>query len=89
MKQVTFYTRERCCLCHDALAVVEAVRRESPFSLSVVDIDGDATLVAQYGDKVPVVLVDGRMHAKYHVDAQAFARRLAVPEAAPTIEQDR
>jgi len=76
MRQVVFYTRERCCLCDDAIAVVEHVRAMVPFSLSVVDIDTDPALVDLYGDKVPVVTVDGRLHAKYRVDADAFARRL-------------
>jgi hypothetical protein len=79
MKEVVFYTRERCCLCDTALDVVEAVRRGTSFSLTVVDVDSDPELVARYGDKVPVVVVDGRIHAKYRVDAADFARRLAAP----------
>jgi hypothetical protein len=79
VKQVVFYTRRRCCLCDTALAVVLATRREVDFALQVIDIDGDASLVARYGDKIPVVVVDGRMHAKYRVDAQAFRRRLSTP----------
>jgi hypothetical protein len=80
MRQVTFYTRRRCCLCDDALAVVQAVQRRAPFSLSIVDIDKDPTLVEAYGHKVPVVMVDGRMHAKYRVDERWFLRRIAGPQ---------
>ena len=76
MRQVVFYTRERCCLCDEALLVVERVRSTLPFQLGIVDVDSQPSLVALYGDKVPVVTVDGRLHAKFRVDAEAFSRRL-------------
>jgi glutaredoxin len=79
---VVFYTRRQCCLCDDALAVVTNVQRVHPFSLEIVDIDGDDALRARYGEKVPVIVVDGRMHAKYRVDAQRLERRLRSAEAA-------
>lgn len=81
MKEVLFYTRPRCCLCDDALAVVEAVRRAHPFRLRVLDVDADEDTRARYGGKIPVVVVDGRMHAKYRVDARAFLRCLESPPA--------
>ncbi len=84
MKQVVLYTRERCCLCDTALGVIEAVRAVTPFSLAIIDIDEDPALVARYGDKVPVIEVDGRMHAKYRLDADAFARCIAAPRASAT-----
>ena len=79
MKSVVFYTRVGCHLCDDALAVVDAVRARLPFSLTFVDIDADADARAKYWDKIPVVEVDGRLHAKYRVDADAFERRLHAP----------
>jgi glutaredoxin len=79
---VVFYTRRRCCLCDEALAVVTGVQRAHPFSLEVVDIDGDDALRERYDEKVPVIVVDGRLHAKYRVDAQRFERRLRSAEAA-------
>ena len=75
--QVTFYTRAGCHLCEVALAVIERVDVDVDFALDVVDIDGDPELSALYGDKIPVVLVDDRLHAKYRVDEHAFRRRLA------------
>ena len=76
MRDVVLYTRARCCLCDEALAVIERAGQRVDFQLSIVDIDGDPALVAAYGDTVPVVTVDGRMHAKYRVDEEAFVRRL-------------
>jgi hypothetical protein len=79
MHSVVFLTRKRCCLCDDALGVVREVGREVPFSLEIVDIDGDPLLRARWGHKIPVVLVDGRIHAKYRVRRDAFMKRLAAP----------
>jgi glutaredoxin len=76
MHAVTFYTRAGCHLCDDALEVVERVRRDVPFELVLVDLDADADAKARYWDKIPVVEVDGRMHAKYRVDEASFRRRL-------------
>jgi glutaredoxin len=78
--QVVFYTRENCCLCDEALAVVESLRASEKFALEIVDVDTDEVLRARYGEKVPVVVVNGRMHAKYRVDARRFARRLQSTE---------
>jgi glutaredoxin len=74
--EVVFYTRERCCLCDEALAVIQEAQRSRSFSLRIVDVDGDEALRRRYGEKVPVVVVDGRMHAKYRVDPRRFARRI-------------
>lgn len=79
--RVTFYTRAGCHLCEVALGVIEEVGRRTDFALDVIDIDGHAELTARYGDKIPVVLVDGRLHAKYRVDPEAFARRIAASPA--------
>jgi glutaredoxin len=82
MSTVQFYTREGCHLCDEALAIVERVRAGVPFHLEVIDVDSAPALAERYGLEVPVVLVDGRKHAKYHVDEAALRRRLAVPGAA-------
>ena len=77
---LTLYTREGCHLCHDALAVLERVRRARPFDLRVVDIDRDLDAHdarrAAYTNEVPVVEVDGRKAFKYAVDTRALERIL-------------
>jgi hypothetical protein len=74
--RVTLYTRVRCHLCDVAKGVLDDVRRDRPFDLDVVDIDGDPDLVAKYGTEIPVVLVNGRKAFKYRVDPNAFRERL-------------
>ena len=75
-KRVELFTRAGCHLCDDAKAVLERVRAEVPFELALVDVDGDPVLADRYGLEVPVVVVEGRKHAKYTVDEAAFRRRM-------------
>lgn len=78
MKTITFYTREECHLCHEALAVVERARREEPFDLRVIDLDREAPEDKReaYDWEVPVVELDGRKIAKHRVDLERLLRRL-------------
>jgi glutaredoxin len=78
MKTVTFYTREGCHLCHEALAVVEQVKEEEAFSLVVLDLDSDASEDKRraYDWEVPVVELDGKKIAKFTVDGARLLRLL-------------
>ncbi len=76
MHTLTLYTRDGCHLCDDVKAVLDTVRTEIPFALTIVDIDTDPALQAMYGLEIPVVLVDGRKAYKYRVDPRALRERL-------------
>ena len=56
---VTLYTRHDCHLCEDAAAMLQ--RLAGPLGLRVVtcDVDADPALQGRYGDRVPVVAIDG------------------------------
>jgi hypothetical protein len=58
MTRVRFVTRRVCRICAEALPVVEHRVRRKGMDLEVVDVD-DAGLADDFGDRVPVVLVDG------------------------------
>lgn len=55
---VRFLTRRGCALCSSALPGVLARAERRGLALEVVDVD-DAGLAAEFGDRVPVVLLDG------------------------------
>lgn len=69
MALVTLYGKPGCCLCDEAREVVAAVRAESGFELREVDITLDPALDREYGERIPVVAVDGREAFQYRVDA--------------------
>jgi hypothetical protein len=77
MRTVTLYTKPDCCLCDEALEVIGRVRRDHPFELEKVNIDTDASLTARYGERIPVVLVDGVEQFVYRVDEETLVLSVA------------
>lgn len=65
------YTRQGCCLCDQAKAILES----HGLSVEEVDIDGDPELHARYTNCVPVVSIDGRERFRGKVD-QILLRRI-------------
>ena len=61
-RTVTVYTRKDCHLCEDAIATVRSVVEsvDPSVEIELVDIDQNKLLRAEYGDRVPYVLIDGR-----------------------------
>jgi len=83
MPRLTLYTKPDCCLCDDAAATLARVRDRVPFDLDVVDIGPDPQLQARYGERIPVVLVDGEPAFELEVDEHALEQLLAAT-GAPT-----
>jgi glutaredoxin len=69
--------RRGCHLCEDARAVVMQVAGEAGVAWDEVDVDSDGDLADAYGDRVPVVLLDGQEHAYWRVDAERLRAALA------------
>jgi hypothetical protein len=65
---VTLLSRAGCHLCDDARPVVAAVAADVEVAWDELDVDADPALAKEYGDRVPVVLIDGREHAYWRVD---------------------
>ena len=69
MTEVVLYGKAGCCLCDDAKAAIESVRARRPFDLREVDVSLDPVLHARYGERIPVVAVDGVEAFELGVDA--------------------
>ena len=70
------YTRTGCHLCEDALAVLQQLRQRHGFTLQIVDIDTDPSLVDLHGNWVPVVAVDGKVRLRGQINAVLLERLL-------------
>jgi glutaredoxin len=81
MPRVTLYTKPDCHLCDVAAAALARVRAHTGFDLDVVDITADPALRARYGERIPVVLVDGEPLFEFEVDEQALTERLTTAGA--------
>ena len=76
MAKVTLYGKPGCCLCDEARAEIEQVRARVSFELEQVDVSLDAGLAREYGERIPVVEVDGREAFELGVDAAELERLL-------------
>lgn len=66
--RVVVYTRDGCTACAAAERDVERVCAELGHGWAAVDVDTDPELCAEYGDRVPVIVVDGREHGFWRVE---------------------
>ncbi|MGY1590368.1 glutaredoxin family protein [Geodermatophilus sp. SYSU D00708] len=71
-------TREGCHLCEDAATTLAQIAAEAGLPTGSVDVDSDPELQAEYGDRVPVVLLDGREHSYFAVDVPRLRRDLGL-----------
>ena len=73
--RLTLLTRDGCHLCQTAADTLTRIGAEAGLVPDVVDVDADPELQAEYGDRVPVVLLDGE-HSYFTVDVERLRRDL-------------
>lgn len=73
MTRITLYTRPGCHLCEVAAAALEEIGE--PFT--EVDITSDAELEMEYGERIPVIMLDGKEHGYWRVEKERLLRDLA------------
>lgn len=76
MAIVTLYGKPGCHLCDDARAVVERVRADHPFELREVDVSLDAVMLREYGERIPVLALNGEELFDYFVEEAVLVERL-------------
>jgi glutaredoxin len=69
-------TRSGCHLCQVAAETLTRLGAEAGLTPEMIDVDADEDLRAEYGDRVPVVLLDGREHSYFTVDVPRLRRDL-------------
>ncbi|NUT97349.1 MAG: glutaredoxin family protein [Saccharothrix sp.] len=74
---VTLMSRVDCHACEQAKADLERICGELGVPWDVQDVDSDRELRAEYGDRVPVILVDGEEHGYWSVEEDRLRAALA------------
>jgi glutaredoxin len=74
MKKVTVYSRSGCHLCEIAIDRIKSTKDELKFELDIKLIDNDVKLQAEYGEQVPVILIEGKVHDYWRVDLERFTK---------------
>lgn len=80
--QVQLLVRAGCTICVRVHTQLVALADELGFDLASTDVDGAASagnpgLRAEFGDRLPVILLDGREHSYWEVDEQRLRADLA------------
>lgn len=80
--QVVLLTRAGCSLCERTAARLAELADELGFELTTTDVDeaaaaGDSAMRAEFGDRLPVVLLDGREHSYWELDEPRLRADLA------------
>jgi glutaredoxin len=70
--------RAGCHLCEVAAETLIRIATEAGLVTQEIDVDTDPELQAEYGDRVPVVLLDGREHSYFTVDVERLRRDLGL-----------
>jgi glutathione S-transferase len=73
---MTLYGKPGCHLCDEARAELERFRSEHPFEVEQVDITLDAELHRRYGERIPVLELDGEELFELRFDGDALRERL-------------
>jgi len=70
--KLTLYGKAGCCLCDEAREAVAEVREQVPFELEEVDVSLDPGLHREYGERIPVLAVDGEEAFELGVDVRSL-----------------
>lgn len=80
--QVELLIRDGCTICVRVHTQLVELADELGFGLATTDVDlaaaaGNPGLRAEFGDRLPVVLLDGREHSYWEVDEARLRADLA------------
>ena len=74
MKKVLIYSRTGCHLCEIVIDQINSVRNEKNFQVEIRLIDGNRDLEEKYGEQVPVIFIDEKIHDYWRVDLERFIK---------------
>lgn len=81
-RRVELLTRDGCTICAGVAKRLAELADEIGFELTITDVDataaaGDSALRAEFGDRLPVVLLDGAEHSYWELDEPRLRADLA------------
>jgi glutaredoxin len=74
--RITLYTKPGCHLCDDAKIAIERISGQTGAGWTEIDIESDPALMHEYGEMIPVILLDGRIHGYWRVEEDRLLRAL-------------
>lgn len=77
MHKVELMARSTCGSCARVAAQIRPVVAAAGAELVIVDVDSDSALASEFGDRVPVVVIDDEEFSCWEVDNEELAAELA------------
>ncbi|CAM3894191.1 glutaredoxin family protein [Corynebacterium belfantii] len=77
MHKVELMVRSTCGSCARVAAQIRPVVAAAGAELVIVDVDSDSGLASEFGDRVPVVVIDNEEFSCWEVDNEELAAELA------------
>jgi glutaredoxin len=75
--RLTLITRAGCHLCDVAKEAISRVAATAGEQWVEVDLDSDPEIQAEYWERIPVILLDGKEHGYWRVEEERLLRDLA------------
>lgn len=75
--RIELFGRAACTLCDEARDLILGICEETGETFTELDVDSDPTLRNEYGELVPVVLVDGEQVGYWRIDPKRLRAALA------------
>ena len=76
MRKVTVISRIGCHLCEIAIDKINLVKDQLKFELEIKLIDDLPELEQEYGEQVPVIMIDDKIHDYWRVDIERFTKAI-------------
>jgi glutaredoxin len=73
---VTVISRTGCHLCEIAIDKINSVKDELKFELEIKFINDLPELEQEYGEQVPVIMIDNKIHDYWRVDIERFTKAI-------------
>ena len=76
MRKVTVLSRTGCHLCEIAIDKIKLVKDQLQFELEIKLINDLPELEQEYGEQVPVIMIDNKIHDYWRVDIERFTKAI-------------
>ncbi len=73
---VEIYSKPDCHLCEVAKERLEELRQRWPFELREINIAHDDKLMQEFGERIPLVWVEGKLACKFRVEEEQLRQKL-------------
>lgn len=73
---LTLYTKSRCHLCDEMKSIIYKLKNEFQFEYDEINIENDNQLFERYKEKIPVLMINGKLFTKYRLDENNLREKL-------------